>query len=61
MEHRKEARPHMTATQKEQTKRILDQVATDRMNSQAERSYREFVTSINKAKDSEIASALRYR
>lgn len=51
----------MTPAQIEAAKRILDRTDTEKMQEDAERSYRNFVESVNKAKDSEIEQALLLR
>ncbi|RVC97438.1 MAG: hypothetical protein EOS66_04105 [Mesorhizobium sp.] len=61
MDERHKSEKQMTIIQTEATKRILDRVASERLDSDAERSYRDFVKSINSAKDSDIERALLLR
>ncbi|MER8655270.1 hypothetical protein [Mesorhizobium sp. M0847] len=61
MDNQQKNEKRMTTTNTEATKRILDKVAVDRLDRDAERSYRDFVNSINKAKDSEIERTLFLR
>jgi hypothetical protein len=51
----------VTEVQSEGAKKILERVGTKRMNEETLRSYREFVESVNRAKESDMARVMMPR